>query len=237
MLPIRILPLAQRCLVGGIAPPTECLGILAFPWSGVDKQTLRFRAGMKPGGPQIVRKDVGVKVSVGFIDVPDDRQEAVAVLSGEPCDGSLLPSMDITGSGRIRPDFLYRRRMAGNDRHERFLILPERPRLPVHQRHHMGLCRLVMEPPDIGQSHTVDDLGRLRVGDMGTGAFPAFCFVQDPRSRAAEPVRLPCVGFDMNELETHCRVRKRNASQRSSATGGRIQTGVVTDYSYSASLP
>ena len=122
------------------------------------------------------------------------------------------------------------------DRHERFLILPERPRLPVRQRHHMGLCRLVMKSPDIVQRHAVDDLGWLRDGDMRTGAVPAFGFVQNPRRRAAESVRFPRVGFDMNELEAHCRARKRDTSQTSLAAGGCVQTGVVTDYSYSASL-
>jgi hypothetical protein len=86
-----------------------------------------------------------------------------------------------------------------------------------------------MEPPDIRQGHTMDDLGRLRVRDMRTGTFPAFRLVQNPRRRAAEPVRLPRVSLNVNELEAHCRVRKRHASLTSLTAGGRTQTGVVTD--------
>lgn len=130
-------------------------------------------------------------------------QQPVAILPAQPCDGPVLPCGNIGSDGRIRLHFLHRRRMAGNDRHERFLVGSQRPCPVAFQRHDMGGDGIVMEPPNIGQRNAVDDLGRQRVGYMRTGAFPALRLIQNPCGRAAMSIRLPGVGFEMDELINH----------------------------------
>jgi hypothetical protein len=178
-----------------------------------------------------------MQMSVGLVRGPDDGQQHVTILTSGPRHRARFPRGDFGSDRRIRPDLLHGCRMAGDDRYQGLLFGTQRPCPAVLQRHDMGGDRVVMGLPNLPQSRTVEEFRRLRVQDVQTRSLLSLCLIKYPSDVPAMTVGLARIALKVDELEPHYTYPGSDNPRHHRPSARVVKTGVVTDYSYSASLP
>ncbi|TDT96713.1 hypothetical protein DFO45_1910 [Azorhizobium sp. AG788] len=223
---IGILPLPHCPLVGDVTTLIQRLRILALGRSPGDDETLGLGAGMQSSGAEIVGQDVSMDVRMALIGVPDNRQQAVAVLLPEPCHGANLPSRDVGGRGGVGTGLIHGHGVRRNDCQQAFLVLADGAALAVRERRARALARCIVPATDLVEIDTMDDLRWQGLRHMRARPRLARGLRDHPPNRSAFRIRFPAVSFEVHELVGH----DDNSLQRRNFVAAAAD-GLAGDYS------